>query len=104
MCIRDSHNARTLLAALAGWLDAQARDGGGPIALLLDRLRTVGHLPALPGLAARVARVTSLESQRTDEIAAQVLVDMALSFELLRTLNSSHVQSTQVQGNGPVLT
>ena len=98
------HNARTLLAALAGWLDAQARDGGGPIALLLDRLRTVGHLPALPGLAARVARVTSLESQRTDEIAAQVLDDMALSFELLRTLNSSHVQSTQVQGNGPVLT
>ncbi|MEO6033189.1 MAG: HDOD domain-containing protein [Burkholderiaceae bacterium] len=98
------HNARTLLAALAGWLDAQARDGGGPIGLLLDRLRTVGHLPALPGLAARVARVTSLESQRTDEIAVQVLDDMALSFELLRTLNSSQVQGTQVQGNGPVLT
>lgn len=97
-------NARTLLGALAGWLDAQSREGGGPIALLLDRLRTVGHLPALPGLAARVERVASLESQRTDEIAAQVLDDMALSFELLRTLNSSQVQSTQVQGNGPVLT
>ena len=97
-------NARTMLGALSGWLEAQSEDGGGPVALLIDRLRTVGHLPALPGLAARVARVTSLESQRTDEIADQVLDDMALSFELLRTLNSAQVQGTQVQGNGPVLT
>jgi non-specific serine/threonine protein kinase len=97
-------NARTLLGALGGWLESQADNGGGPVALLLDRLRTVGHLPALPGLAARVARVTSIESQRTDEIADQVLEDMALSFELLRTLNSAQVQGTQVQGNGPVLT
>lgn len=97
-------NARTLLGALAGWLESQADSGGGPVALLLDRLRTVGHLPALPGLAARVAQVTSIESQRTDEIADQVLEDMALSFELLRTLNSAQVQGTQVQGNGPVLT
>ncbi|MBC8056651.1 MAG: HDOD domain-containing protein, partial [Rhizobiales bacterium] len=97
-------STRTLLGALTGWLEAQAEEGGGPIALLLDRLRTVGHLPALPGLAARVAKVTSLESQRTDEIADQVLADMALSFELLRTLNSAQVQGTQIQGNGPVLT
>ena len=97
-------SARTLLGALTGWLEAQADDGGGPLVLLLDRLRSVGHLPALPGLAARVARVTSLESQRTDEIADQVLEDMALSFELLRTLNSAQVQGTQIQGNGPVLT
>ncbi|MEP7296205.1 MAG: HDOD domain-containing protein [Burkholderiales bacterium] len=97
-------NARTLLGALTGWLDAQAQDGGGPLGLLLDRLRTVGHLPALPGLGARVARVTSLETQRTDDIADQVLDDMALSFELLRTLNSAQVQGTQIQGNGPVLT
>ena len=97
-------STRTLLGALTGWLEAQAEEGGGPLALLLDRLRTVGHLPALPGLAARVAKVTSLESQRTDEIADQVLADMALSFELLRTLNSAQVQGTQIQGNGPVLT
>ena len=97
-------NARTLLGALTGWLEAQSEEGGGPITLLLDRLRSVGHLPALPGLAARVAKVTSLESQRTDEIADQVLEDMALSFELLRTLNSAQVQGTQIQGNGPVLT
>ena len=97
-------STRTLLGALIGWLEAQSEDGGGPLGLLLDRLHSVGHLPALPGLAARVARVTSLESQRTDEIADQVLADTALSFELLRTLNSAQVQGTQIQGNGPVLT
>ena len=97
-------NTRTLLGALTGWLEAYTEDGGGPIALLLDRLHTVGHLPALPGLAARVAKVTSLESQRTDQIADEVLEDTALSFELLRTLNSAQVQGTQTQGNGPVLT
>lgn len=97
-------NARALLNALTGWLDAQSQDGGGPLTLLLHRLGSVGHLPALPGLAGRVARVTDRESQRTDQIADQVLDDMALSFELLRTLNSAQVQGTQVQGNGPVLT
>lgn len=97
-------SARTLIGALTGWLDAAAADGTGPVEQLLERLHSVGHLPALPGLMARVARVTSLESQRTDEIADQVLDDMALSLELLRTLHSAHVQGTQVSGNGPVLT
>ena len=95
---------RTLLDALTGWLEADQHDGGGPLGMLLARLHSVGHLPALPGLAARVARVTSLEGQHTDEIAHQVLEDMALSFELLRTLNTAQVQGTQIQGNGPVLT
>lgn len=97
-------SARTFLGALTGWREAVAEDNGGPVALLLDRLRTVGHLPALPGLAGRVQRVTSIESQRTDEIARHLLPDLALSFELLRTLNSAQVQGTQVAGNGAVLT
>ncbi len=95
--------ARTFLGALDGWRES-AQDSGGPVALLLDRLRTVGHLPALPGLAARVQRVTARESQRTDEIARYLLPDLALSFELLKTLNSAQVQGTQIAGNGPVLT
>src|SRR5207245_4199436 len=45
-----------------------------------------------------------LEAQRTDEIASQILPDFALSFELLRTLNSATVQGTQIAANGPVLT
>ncbi len=98
------HSARTFLDALTGWHEAASEDNGGPIGLLLDRLRTVGHLPALPGLAARVQGVTGIESQRTDQIARHLLPDMALSFELLRTLNSAQVQGTQVPGNGPVLT
>jgi non-specific serine/threonine protein kinase len=44
------------------------------------------------------------EGQRTDEIAEQILADMALAFELLRTVNSAQVRGTQVAGNGPVLT
>ena len=96
--------ARTLLGALSNWLASEAQGSGGPVALLLDRLHTVGHLPALPGLSARVARVVDLEAQRTDEIASQILPDFALSFELLRTLNSATVQGTQIAANGPVLT
>lgn len=97
-------SVRTLIGALTGWLEAAAQDGTGPVERLIERLHSVGHLPALPGLTARVARVIGLESQRTDVIAAQVLDDMALSFELLRTLNTAQVQGTQVSGNGPVLT
>jgi eukaryotic-like serine/threonine-protein kinase len=97
-------NARTFLGALTGWRESAAEDDAGPVALMLDRLRTVGHLPALPGLAGRVQRVTAIESQRTDEIARHLLPDMALSFELLRTLSSARVQGTQIAGNGPVLT
>jgi eukaryotic-like serine/threonine-protein kinase len=97
-------NARSLLDALTGWIESQADEEGGPVAFLLDRLHTVGHLPALPGLSARVSLVTSMEGQRTDQIAEHALTDTALTFELLRTLNTAQVQGTQVAGNGPVLT
>ncbi|WP_372524771.1 serine/threonine protein kinase [Piscinibacter sp.] len=97
-------NARTLLRALDGWRAADAQGGGGPLALLLDRMRAVGHLPAMPGVSGRVARLSAMEGQRTDEIAEQILQDMALSFELLRQVNSAQVQGTQVSGSGPVLT
>ena len=98
------HNARTLVKALDGWREAAENDTGGPLALLIDRLRTVGHLPAAPGVGARVARLAVAEGQRTDEMAAQVLQDMALSFELLRNVNSAQVQGTQAAGAAPVLT
>jgi len=96
--------ARTLLGALSGWVVAQARESRGPIALMFDRIQSAGHLPALPGLATRVSKIVSLESRRTEEISGQILPDMALSFELLRRLNTAQVQSTQIGGNGPVLT
>lgn len=97
-------SARTLLRALEGWREVEAQGNGDPIALLIDRLRSVGHLPALPGITRRMARLSITDSQRTDEIAEQLLQDIALSFELLRTVNSAQVRGTQVAGNGPVLT
>ncbi|MBX3604683.1 MAG: HDOD domain-containing protein [Piscinibacter sp.] len=98
------HNARTLLRALEGWREVEAQGNGDPLTLLLDRLRSVGHLPALPGLGSRVGKLSSSDSQRTDEIAELLLQDIALSFELLRTVNSAQVRGTQIAGNGPVLT
>jgi len=98
------HNARTLLRALEGWREVEARGQGDPIALLIDRLRSVGHLPALPGIARRLAKLSFTDTQRTDEMAELLLQDIALSFELLRTVNSAQVRGTQVAGNGPVLT
>jgi HD-like signal output (HDOD) protein len=97
-------NARTLLRALDGWREAAALDGGGPLALLLDRLGNVGHLPALPGVGALAAALAGLEGEHTTEMTEPILRDMALSFELLRQVNSAQVQGTQVAGNGPVLT
>lgn len=98
------HNARTLLRALEGWCEVEGQGAGDPLTLLLDRLRSVGHLPALPGLGSRVGKLSASDGQRTDEIAELLLQDIALSFELLRTVNSAQVRGTQIAGNGPVLT
>lgn len=97
-------SARGMLRALQGWLDALAEDDGGALGLLLDRLHGVGHLPGLPGVVERVARLALHDQQRTQEIAEQVLQDFALSLELLRQVNTAEVRGSQVAGNGPVLT
>ncbi|MDH5539691.1 MAG: HDOD domain-containing protein, partial [Rhizobacter sp.] len=97
-------NARTLLRAFTGWLQTQSEDNGGPLALLLERLRTVGHLPALPGLEARVRKIVTVEGQHAEAMVAELLQDMAISVELLRLVNSAMVRGTQIAGDGPVLT
>ena len=97
-------NARTLLRALQGWVETEGKDRGGPLALLIDRLRSVGHLPAMPGVTARVERLAAREGQHTDEIAEEIMQDMALSFELLRLVNAAQVQNAQLGGAAPVLT
>jgi non-specific serine/threonine protein kinase len=86
-------NARTFERALEGWLQANNAQEDGPIALLLGRLRTVGLLPATPGGADRVARVALLESGHTSELSGTVLQDVALAFELMRTVNLAQSQS-----------
>ena len=95
---QDRHrylSARTFLRALQGWLEAEALGRDGPLELMLDRLRTVGTLPGLPGMGARVERLAAMDREHTDEISNQILQDMALSFELLREVNSAQVQGTQ---------
>jgi HD-like signal output (HDOD) protein len=97
-------SARTLARALDGWLQAEESNQGGPLSLILDRLRAVGVLPASPGGAERAARLALMERGRTDELAEVLLDDVALSFELLRAVNTAQVRGGQVSGNGPVLT
>lgn len=97
-------NARTLVRALEGWLRTDAESGGGPLALLLDRLHSVGLLPASPGAADRAARLALMAREHTRELADIVLQDLALTFELLRMVNTAQVRGAQVAGTGPVLT
>jgi eukaryotic-like serine/threonine-protein kinase len=97
-------NARTLQHALESWLQVDAANGGGPLALLHDRIRAAGVLPSSPGAAQRAARLALMDRQRTHELAEVVLQDVALAFELLRAVNVAQVRGAQVSGSGPVLT
>lgn len=97
-------NARTLIGALEGWLHTESASGGGVMALLGDRLRAGGALPSSPDVAARAARIAMSDGASTSELAEVVLEDVALSFELLRLVNSAQVRGVQVSGSGPVLT
>jgi HD-like signal output (HDOD) protein len=96
-------NARTLQRALEGWLKTLAVKDGGPLGPVLERLRTVGVLPAQPGGAERIAHLTLMEQCRTNELADLVLADIALSFELLRAANGSAARRTRLASEGPVL-
>ncbi|WP_234413684.1 HDOD domain-containing protein [Ideonella sp. A 288] len=101
---RRYRNARTVLRALEGWLQAEGEQGGGPMALLLDRMRSVGLLPASPGGAERAARMVLMERERNAELAEVVLQDVALSFEMMRLVNSAQVRGVMASGSAPILT
>ena len=96
-------NARTLLRALATGSRSRARTAG-PLTLLIDRLRAIGHLPAMPGVAQRMAQLAGSGWQRNDELAQQVLQDMALSFELLRLVNARAARGLHATGDAAVIT
>jgi len=98
------HSARSLGRALEGWIRAEEAADGGPLALLIDRLRSSGSLPSLPGSARRAARLALMERERTADLAEVVLQDPALSFELLRAVNTAQVRGAMIAGSGPVLT
>ena len=98
------HNARTVLRALEGWLKAEGELGGGTLAQILERLRSGGLLPATPGSTQRAARMALMSRERNDELAEVVLQDMALSFEMIRLVNSASVRGVMAAGSGPILT
>jgi len=97
-------SARTLERALSGWLKTDGEPGGGPIVLLLDRLRTVGLLPAMPGGTARADHLMAMERERTNELAEIVLQDVGLTFELMRSANGVKARGAMGAGSGPILT
>jgi non-specific serine/threonine protein kinase len=85
--------ARTFLRALEGWMAAASSDDGGPIALLIDKLQRMGHLPTTTSQFNHVANSTGFAAQHTAALSELVLKDMALSLELLRRVNNSLKQS-----------
>lgn len=94
--------ARSLERALSGWRQVQSADRGGPLALVVDRLRSVGHLPARPRLAERIQEIARMQTQRLDDLADVILQDPALSFELLRTVNAVQFGRASEGGVGTV--
>ena len=97
-------NARTFERALQGWMKAEGEPGGGPLNMLVDRIRSAGLLPSMPGCQARAARLDRMVSQRTIELAEIVLQDVSLSFEILRNVNGPRLRGALGQGSGPILT
>ena len=97
-------NARTLAGAIDGWSRTDAKSGGEPIRLLLDRMRVSGFLPAMPGSAARAARIALMEGECTNALADSVRQDLCLSLELLRSANCPEMQGVLGDGAGAILT
>lgn len=86
-------NARTLLNALQGWVKTNAQDSGGPLALLLDRLNTVGNLPGRPNTERALIGTFSEESLRVDDFVDIVVKNPSLAWEMLRAVNVASYQA-----------
>ena len=97
-------NARTFERALLGWLKSEGEPGGGPLNQLVDRIRSAGLLPSMPGCQARTAHLERQAHQRTIELAQIVLQDVSLSFEILRNVNGPRMRGALGNGSGPILT
>ena len=96
------HSARSFLRALDGWRSA-ADEQGGAIALLMDRIQRVGHLPIATLRLQRIAQSSAMESTHASELSGLVLQDMALSLELLRRVNNALRQEGVVSAGGAIL-
>lgn len=80
-------NARTLLSALQGWIKTHSEESGGPLALLLDRLNSVGVLPSRPHTERALHAALSEEKLRVDDFVDVIARNPSLAWELLRATN-----------------
>jgi eukaryotic-like serine/threonine-protein kinase len=86
-------NARTLLSALQGWIKTNAQDDGGPLVLLLDRLNAVGALPGRPNTERALVGALSQDSLRVEDFVDVVLLNPAMSWEMMRAVNTASYRS-----------
>ncbi len=85
-------SARALARALEAWVDHQRHPEGGTVGHLMDRLQRFGGLPVTRPEAVRSVQAGGLEQQHSGALAALVLQDLALSFELLRRVNQARAR------------
>jgi eukaryotic-like serine/threonine-protein kinase len=97
-------NARSFFRALSGWRESFRLDAAGPIDLMIEKVRQLGHLPAMPNVVSELGQWINLQGQRTDEIAEHILQDTALSLELIRQVNSAEVRQARAFSDDVVLT
>lgn len=93
-------NARTLLSAIQRWIKASSDDLGGALALLLDRLNTVGALPGRKGTERALVSSLSVETLRVDDLVEVVLKNPAMAWEMLRSANTASYQAAAVDDHG----
>lgn len=87
-------NARTLLSALQNWVKVNSQESAGPLALLLDRLETVGHLPSRSRDLSATLKVLLNDELKLDDMVDRLALDPALCWDLLRVVNTARYQSS----------
>ncbi|MEY2873253.1 MAG: hypothetical protein RLZZ373_624 [Pseudomonadota bacterium] len=95
-------HARSFERVLGNWRQSQLLGDNSFDAVLAERIRRGGHLPARPMLSDRVTLIASMEKQRLDTVVDVLLEDIGLSLGLLRYANSA--EATVATADGPVLT
>lgn len=101
---RRYQNARTLQAALEGWLQSDSDTGAGAMELILQKVAALGLLPAMPEAQERVGHLALMEQQQVSALAEVVLEDIGLTFEMLRAVNQAQSQEPRLAGAPPILT
>lgn len=92
-------NARTLAQALESWLTVNQQESSGPLALILDRLNAVGHLPSRHRHFQHLQTEVMKDGLRVDDMADLLLSDPAMVFELLRTMHAAKVNGSEEPTN-----